>query len=255
MKKIVLIFCFVFILFIPTICHAWGLEIAGGAWYQRPSGTMSFDETTNVDDLDLEDDLNYDDKWRPFGRLIIDMPLFLPNIYLMYTPMKWDETGRKNVNFNFGGQEFQANVDFNSKLKINHADVALFWGLPFLKKATADVLNIDLGLNVRLMDVEAEIEQNDTGIRESESYFLPLPMIYAGTQIAPFKYLAIEFEGRGIGWSSNHYISLIGRLKIKPFGPIFVAAGYRYDNVKVDYQDLDIDTKFQGPFAEAGLEF
>ena len=112
-----------------------------------------------ADDLDLEDDLNYDDKWKAFGRLIIDMPSFIPNIYLMYTPMKWDETGSKDVNFNFGGKEFQADVDFDSELKLNHFDVALFWGLPFINTATADVLNIDLGLNVRLMDVKAEIEQ------------------------------------------------------------------------------------------------
>ena len=34
----------------------------------------------------------------------------------MYTPMKWDETGSKDVNFNFGGEEFQADIDFDSIL-------------------------------------------------------------------------------------------------------------------------------------------
>ena len=29
--------------------------------------------------------------------------------------MKWDESGSKNVSFNFGGQEFEADVDFDSK--------------------------------------------------------------------------------------------------------------------------------------------
>ena len=255
MKKIILPFCLIFILSIPTTSFAWGLEFAGGAWYQKPSGNMSFDKSTHEDDLDLEDDLNYDDKWKAFGRLVIDMPLFFPNIYLMYTPMKWDETGSKDVNFSFGGEEFQADVDFDSELKLNHFDIALFWGLPFINTATADVLNIDLGLNVRLMDVKAEIEQKDLDIKESVSYFLPLPMLYTGVQIKPLKYIALEFEGRGIGWSSNYYVSLIGRLKVKPYGPLFVAGGYRYDNVKIDYSDLDLDVKFQGPFAEAGLEF
>jgi outer membrane protein len=255
MKKIIFILCLIFLLSIPTNSFAWGLEFAGGAWYQKPSGDMSFDKTTNEDDLDLEDDLNYDDKWKAFGRLMVDTPLFFPNIYLMYTPMKWDETGSKNVNFSFGGQEFQADVDFDSELKLNHFDVALFWGLPFINTATADTLNIDLGLNVRLMDVKAEIEQKDLDIKESVNYFLPLPMLYTGLQIKPLKFLALEFEGRGIGWSSNYYVSLIGRLKAKPYGPFFVAGGYRYDNVKIDYDDLDLDTKFQGPFAEAGLEF
>jgi len=255
MRKLILLFCLIFILSIPTTSFAWGLEIAGGAWHQKPSGTMSFDKSTHEDDLDLEDDLNYDDKWKAFGRLIIDTPFFLPNIYLMYTPMKWDETGSKNVNFNFGGQEFKADVDFDSELKLNHFDVALFWGLPFIKTATADVLNIDLGLNVRFMDVKAEIEQKDLGLKESESYFLPLPMLYTGVQFKPLNFIALEFEGRGIGGSSNYYVSLTGRLKVKPFGPVFVAGGYRYDNLKIDYKDLDIDTEFYGPFGEVGLEF
>lgn len=255
MKKIIPLLCLMFILSIPATSFSWGLEFAGGAWYQGPSGTMSFDKSTNEDDLDLKDDLNYDDKWKAFGRLRVDTPLFFPNIYLMYTPMKWDETGNKNVNFKFGDQEFQADTDFDSELKLNHFDVALFWGLPFINTATADVLNIDLGLNVRMMDVKAEIEQKDFDLKESVSYFLPLPMLYTGLQFKPLKYVALEFEGRGIGWSSNYYVSLIGRLKVKPYGPFFVAGGYRYDNVKIDYDDLDIDAKFQGPFAELGLEF
>jgi outer membrane protein len=255
MKKIILPFCVIFILSIPTASFAWGLEFAGGAWYQKPSGDMSFDKSAHEDDLDLEDDLNYDDKWKAFGRLIVDMPLFFPNIYLMYTPMKWDETGNKDVNFSFGGKDFQADIPFDSKLRLNHFDVGLFWGLPFIKKATSDVLNIDLGLNVRLMDVNAEVKQKVIGEIESESYFLPLPMLYTGVQIKPLKYFALEFEGRGIGWSSHYYVSLIGRLKVKPYGPLFVAGGYRYDSVKIDYQDLDLDMEFQGPFAEIGLEF
>ncbi len=258
MKKIILLFGLILILAAPATSLALGLEMAGGAWYQKPSGDMSFDATTSADDLNLEDDLNYDEKWRAFGRLILDTPLFLPNIYLMYTPMKWDETGSKTETFNFGGVEFEADIDFDSKLKLNHFDVGFFWGLPFLNTASIGALNIDLGLNFRLMDVEAEIEQTDViSIKESESYFLPLPMLYAGVQIEPLKLIALEFEGRGIGYSSNYYVSLIARLKVKPafLGPVFVAGGYRYDNIKIDYQDVDIDAEFKGFFAEVGVEF
>ena len=255
MKKIFILSGLIFLLFIPTTALAWGVEIAGGAWYQSPSGNLSFDKTTHADDLDLEDDLNYDDKWQPSGRLKIDMPLLIPNIYIMATPMKWDESGSKDVSFKFGGETFSGGVDFDSKLKMNHLDVALFYGLPFIKTATAGVLNIDLGLNFRLLDVKAEIKQTDLGLKESESYFLPLPMVYGAMQIVPVDWLGLEFEGRGVAYSSNYYVSLIGRLKVKPFGPFFVAGGYRYDTVKIDYQDIDIDTEFQGPFAEAGLDF
>lgn len=42
---------------------------------------MSYDPSTKDDDIDLEGDLNYDDKWQPSGRLIIGMPSFIPNIF------------------------------------------------------------------------------------------------------------------------------------------------------------------------------
>ena len=255
--KIILLFCLIFILSIPTTAFAWGLEIAGGAWYQKPTGNISFEKSIVEDDLDLEKNLNFKDKWEAIGRLIIDTPLFLPNIYLMYTPINFSEAGIKSVNFKFGDKEFQADVDFDSELKINQFDVGLFWSLPFINTATADVLNIDLGLDVKLMDVKAAIDQKDLNLSESVSYLLPLPMLYTAMQIKPLKYIALEFEGRGIAYSSSHYVSLIGRLKVKPkfFGPVFVAGGYRYDSLKIDYKDLDINTEFNGPFAEAGLAF
>jgi len=255
MKKIILLFCLILILANPTTSFAWGLEIAGGAWYQSPSGDLSFDKTSKNDDIDIESNLNYKDEWQPNGRLIIDTPLFFPNIYLMYTPMNWDETGLKNVQFKFGDIIFDADVEFDSKLQMDHFDVGLFWGLPFIKTATNDILNIDLGLNVRVINFETELHQKDTGLKESIDYILPLPMLYTGVQIEPVKYLALELEGRGIAWSGNHYFSFTGRLKVRPFGPFFVAGGYRYDNVKIDYKDVDIDASFQGPFAEAGFEF
>ena len=256
MKKTILIFCLA--LSLSTIAlqsYAFEFEIAGGAWYQKPSGDLSFDKSTTDDDLDLEDDLGFDDKLRAFGRLILYLPGFFPNVYLMYTPMKWDDEGSKNNDFKFGDDIFEADIPIDSELEFNHFDIGLFYGLPFFKKATSDILNIDLGVNFRLLDVRAEIEQKDLDLKESESYFLPLPMIYTGLQIEPLKYLGFEFEGRGIGWSGNYHVSLTGRLKLKPYGPTFVAGGYRYDNVKIDYQDLDLDATFQGPFAEAGLEF
>jgi outer membrane protein len=159
------------------------------------------------------------------------------------------------VDFSFGGENFQGNMDFDSELKMNHLDVALYYGIPGIRTATADVLNIDLGLNFRFLDFRAEIEQDVIGEKESESYLLPIPMLYAGAQIKPLNWIALDLEGRGIYYSNNHYVSLIGRLKVMPFGPLFVAGGYRYDNMKIDYQDIDVDADFEGPFAEAGFDF
>ncbi len=71
-----------------------GLDAGVGYWRQTPSGALSYKETSPNDSLDLKDDLNFDNKNRPFVRIKAELPLILPNIYAMYTPMSFDGTGR-----------------------------------------------------------------------------------------------------------------------------------------------------------------
>jgi len=222
MKNFTLILTFMFFLVFPVTPHSIGLEFAAGGWNCNPSGDLSYEKNSSDDNLDLEKDLNYDDETDLTGRVKIDMPLLFPNIYLMATPMEYDETGQKNVTFNFGDETFQADVDFDSKLTLNTYDVGLYYGIPLLKAATLNKINIDLGINLRIIDLDAEIEQE--GSRESESMILPVPMGYVGVQFKPVKKLAIEAEARGIAYSGNHYYSIIGRIKYKIFGPSLAPA-------------------------------
>ncbi len=257
MKKILMIISLVFLLALvgPSATYAVGLEFAVGVWEQSPQGQLSFEEISELDILDLEDDLNYDDETRIFARLKIDMPLVIPNIYLMATPMEFDGTGQKNVTFKFGDETFSANVPFSSELVLDHYDVALYYGIPGLETATADMLNIEIGINVRIYDFEGKIDQPTTGLAESESFTSPVPMIYLGAQLRPLEKLAIEAEARGIVFGDDKGYSLIGRLKWKVFGPLFLAGGYRLEKIDVEEDDFKLDIDFSGVFAEAGVVF
>lgn len=97
MKNLTLILTFMFFLVFPVTSHSIGLEFAVGGWNCNPSGDLSYEKNSSDDNLDLEKDLNYDDETDLTGRVKIDMPLLFPNIYLMATPMEYDETGQKNV--------------------------------------------------------------------------------------------------------------------------------------------------------------
>lgn len=253
MKKIfkVLIIVFSFILY-PQIASAIGLEVAVGVWNQDPQGDIAYKGTS----LSLEDDMKYGDETRFFGRAKIDMPLIIPNIYLMATPMKFDGTGSKDINFfKFGDKTFTGNVPFTSEVRLDHYDVAFYYGLPFVKTLTAGKLDIEAGLNIRVIDLNVEVQQTSTSMQESKDSTLPIPMVYLGAQINPVEKLSIEAEIRGIAYSSNHYYDLIGRAKYKLFGPAFIAAGYRYEDMKIDEKDIKADIRFSGPFAEVGVKF
>jgi outer membrane protein len=243
---------------VPLTAQAAGIELSIGGWKQSPGGNLSIKAVSALDTLDIKDNLKYGNETRLMGRIKIDTPLFFPNIYLMATPMSFKEIGSKNGTFQFGDVTFNGNAPFTSELKLDHYDVGFLYGIPLLKTATAGILNIDLGLNARIIDFNARITGQDTNnqpVTESKAVVIPMPMLYAGFQVKPVKWIALEGEARGIVYGKNHYYDLMGRVKVKPYGPIFGAAGYRYEKVKLDVEDVKAKVDFGGPFAEVGLEF
>jgi outer membrane protein len=114
-------------------------------------------------------------------------------------------------------------------------------------------LNVDLGVNARIFDVEAEVRQGP--IEEKESATAVLPLAYVAVQLMPVERLAFEAEIRLMSISGNSIYSLTGRARLNFFGPVFAAGGYRYDNIDIDESDVLVDVDIQGPFAEIGLKF
>jgi len=235
---------------IPATASAVGLEVALGGWIQSPSGTLGLDITGAEDILDLESDLNYDDETGFIGRAKLDLP-FLPNVYVMATPMEFEGDGSKN--FDFG--DITVTGEFSSKLTMDNYDVALYYGIPLLETATLNMLSIELGLNLRIFDFDAQVVNELTGIKESESFTVPVPMVYAAVMFRPLEALNFEVEGRGISFGDDKSYSLIGRVRWNAFGPLFVTGGYRYDDHDIDEEGILIDADFSGPFAEAGFSF
>lgn len=249
----VLLICAV--LFTPQMSSALGLELGVGYWGQDPSGDIAYKA---VDKLDIKDDLNYGEEYKPFFRAKAELPLMLPNIYFMATPMKFEETGSTTQNFTFGDTVYDVTAAFESKLEMTNYDICLYYSLPFIKTATADKLNVEFGLNVRIMDFEASITGTELGaseVTESESMTIPVPMIYAGVQLNPVDLVGIEAEVKAISYNSNHYYDVIGRVKLKPAGPFYVAGGYRLNDLEIDESDVEASVKFSGPFFEAGVSF
>jgi outer membrane protein len=234
-----------------------GLEMAVGGWHQSIDGTLSYSQVNVPDAIDLNNDIRFDDETKVAARLKIDMPAFVPNLYLMAAPMEFEGTGSKSTTLNFGDVTFDASSDLRSKITLNQYDVGLYYGLPFVKTGALDKLNVDMGLNIRIVDFKAEITgaSGGTTATESQSLTLPIPMLYVGVQFMPISALAFEVEGRGIAVGDNKLYSLIGRVRYNFVGPVFLAGGYRFDKLEIDEDDVVADIEFQGPFVELGLKF
>jgi outer membrane protein len=147
-----------------------GLEAGVGYWNQTPSGTFGYQPVTGtIGDIDLKDDLNFKSKSNAFVRVKAELPLILPNIYLMATPMSFDGSGLLTRSISFGNQTFTASTNVQSKVKLDHYDAALYYPIPLLKTASVGVLNVDLGLNARKIDFQGTITSAATSASKSLS--------------------------------------------------------------------------------------
>ena len=257
MIRRIALLCVICLIAAYSDARAVGLEMAVGGWGQSIGGTLSYSDSSIPDVIDLDNDIRFDDETKLVGRVKIDMPLVIPNIYLMAAPMEFEGTGSKSTDLTFGDITFDVDAALNSKITLNQYDVGFYYGLPFVKTATMDKLNVDVGLNIRIADFEAEITgaSGGTTVTETKSLTLPIPMLYVGVQFEPISALAIEAEGRGIAVGDNRLYSLIGRVRYNFAGPVFLAGGYRYDKLEIDEDNVDAEIDFQGPFVELGLKF
>jgi len=125
-------------LIVPCRAFAlFGLEAGVGYWQQTPSGTLQYKPlATTAADIDIKDDLNFKSEGKPFVRVKAELPLILPNLYFMVTPMTCGGSGTITRNISFGGTQFNLGVPIESKLKLDHLDLAIFYPIRLLKTAT-----------------------------------------------------------------------------------------------------------------------
>ena len=226
------------------------VEGAVGGFMPTPSGHLQYDGTGSTNG-DVESLLGFEDEAFVTARLRVELPLVLPNVYLMTTPMEFD--GDLAGSFTFAGKTFSATD--NATLTLNQHDIGLFYGIPFLGVATLGRVGVDWGLNVRLLELDAEFTDPASNTTKTESVDVPVPLLFAAAQLNLIGGFALEAELRGMDVNYARIISAIGRVKYNTLGPFFVAAGYRHEEINVDKDDIKMDITVAGPFAEAGFSF
>lgn len=252
MKKMSMVLCLVLCLALPSASYALlgivDIEAAVGGWYAAPSGEMKYNST---DKYDLEDAFGFEEEFPVTGRVKLDLPV-IPVIYAMATPLEF--TGNSSIDFTFNGTDFNTGST-NTKLTFDQYDLALYYGVPFLGLATLGSVHVNAGINIRVIDVQAEMVSGDLSQTESMDMTIPLPMLYVSADVSPIDAFAIEAEVRALSVGYGSVVSAIGRLRINAIGPLFGTIGYRYENMSVDKDDFEADIEISGPFAEVGLAF
>ena len=226
-----------------------GFRVGGGNWDRDLSGRFA-DEGSQS--FDLVNDTGLSGASSSYLYAQLEHPVFLlPNIRLERS--SFDDDGRGSVQraFSFQGQSFTINEPVDSTLEIEQTDIIAYYSV------LDTLVDLDLGLDVRLIDADVSIRSQNTNQEASESISAPIPMGYAAVRVdVPGTGAWVRAQGSGIGFQGNSFIDTRAMLGYTLGIGIGVELGYRRQELEIDDIDgIDGDVTIEGGFAGVHYAF
>jgi outer membrane protein len=220
--------------------------IGGGAWNETPSGSIIKPSNAITPDVDAKSDLFWDEESQGYLFATLEHPVpLLPNVRLMYT--KIDHTGSGDTTFEFDGQIYGPSNVAND-FTIEQTDLVFYY------EVLDNVVSLDLGLNVRLLDIAYKIDDGSSNTDGSVS--APVPMVYGLIGGSPWPGLMLSAEGSFISYSGNTLSDFTARISYTTDFFVGFEAGYRTQTIELDdVDDTNANLDFKGPFLGAYLKF
>lgn len=214
-----------------------GLDIwAGGySWSTAYEGNVSATSSGRAIDLSLDSTLGLKDSTNNVIWAAIEHPIpVIPNIQIKKTDLSTTGSGTFGQQIEFGGQTYDANIDLDSSINLNHTDITAYWGLPL------PIVTVDFGLNIRQFDGELAI---NTGVSALDA---PIPMLFGRVgAYLPLTGLEVMAEANYIGIKDTGHLDyqVVVRytLPVIPVLDVNLEAGYRAFQLDIDPTDFDGD--------------
>jgi len=242
-------------------------EVSVGGIQQKPSGYASYKPVIVSDRIDLKRDANVEDKTNYWVKLKFEHPIpLIPNVKLGHMPMKFDGKGTLTRDIRWGNFTYEANTEFDFSVKLDRIDGTLYYNFPFLKTATAGVLDVEFGVNLRAINFDGKLtgvdKTSSQRVSESKSLTLPIPMGHLAAEISPIRLISLVGELNYVKYDKNSYYDYAAGLRLNSHGILllplkpFVEIGYRYERLKlVDVSDIDAQVKIKGGYVLVGIKF
>jgi len=228
-----------------------GTWIGANYWNFDISGTARYQTKNSANDIDVNDDLGYDDDTQVTFYATFEHPApLIPNVKVVSTNIDSDANGALSRDFTWGDIDFTINEDVRSEVQLDQIDVALYW------RILDNVANLDIGINAKYIDIDTTITGATSGSDTADVTGL-VPMLYAGVGIdLPLTGLAVGANGAYIGYDGSNFHDFTVRATYDSPWFLGIEAGYR--TLKLDLDDFDgsyADVELDGPYLGAYLHF
>lgn len=228
------------------------ISFKGGYQLLSPEGTIAGTINGTGQKVDVERDLSLDDSENVTGELSLNWGN--SKLSFNYLPIDFSGTGTLTVNGTFNGQNFSINDTVQSDLTIDIYDIGYtYYLLNFDDLPTRFQLGLELA--VKIADVDLTFNDLTQGFVETETVTVPIPTVGARTRIALADYLGIVGRIGYLEYDGNHFLDAEAQLEFSPLPTVGLYAGYRYFDLKVDEDDIFVETEFSGPFGGLMVRF
>jgi outer membrane protein len=232
---------------LPCIASADILSIAvgGGVWNETPEGNIIQPSNATTPTVDVKNNLFWTKESQGYLFATLEHPIpILPNVRLMYTSL--DHSGSGNTSFEFDGVTYSGNVanDFT----IEETDLLFYY------EVLDNIVSLDLGLNIRLLDISFNI--NDGTNTTTDSVSGALPMIYGMVGGSPWPGVLLSAEVNYMTYSGSTVSDFNAKISYTTDFFVGVEAGYRTQTIELDdVDDTNANLDFAGPFIGAYVKF
>lgn len=219
--------------------------VGGGVWNETPEGNIIQPSNAPTPVVDVKNNLFWTEESQGYLFATLEHPVpILPNVRLTYTSL--DHAGSGTTSFDFDGVTYSGNVanDFT----IEQTDLLLYY------EVLDNVVSLDLGLNVRLLDISFTI--NDGTNNTSESVSAPVPMIYGMVGASPWPGVLLSAEANYMTLSGSTVSDFNAKISYTTDFFVGFEAGYRTETIELeDVDNTDANLDFKGPFIGAYVKF
>lgn len=250
MKKILSTIAVSAILSASVYADTTRVEVGAGAWAQTPSGTADYNAGAGVTGTNT---FNENKDTSAYVWMLIKHPIpVLPNIRLEYTNIHATGTATGS----WGGIAIPGSS--NSVLDMKEYDVIPYYNLLDNTFWTT----LDLGLDVKVLDLDYKVEPNGIFTGYEDTYTLPIPLVYARVRVEiPTTNIGLEGDAKYVTTGSSTIydarVKVDYTFDISPVVQPALEVGYRMQKIKIDENDEDVktDMDFSGFYAGLMLRF
>ncbi len=217
-----------------------------------PSGSIAGTVNGVGQKVNIERDLSLDDSEDVTAEIALQ--LGDSRLSFNYLPIKFSGTGNLKVAGTFNGQGFSINDLVKSDLSLDLYDIGYTYYFINMDDLPS---RFQLGMELAVKIADAEVKFNDitAGFVESESVTAPIPTIGARTRIALADVVGITGRVGYLEYEDNHFLDAEAQVEFSPLPMVGIYGGYRYFDLKIDEDDVFIETDFSGPFVGALVRF